>query len=70
MLGDRTSRAARTGQCELSVSTLPWLADHVVNGVVIMPGAAYLDAALSAAASQDRASDRSALETGPVRRAR
>ena len=35
---------------ELSTTRLPWLPDHVVDGMVVLPGAAYLDAAFSAAA--------------------
>ncbi|MEC3956828.1 SDR family NAD(P)-dependent oxidoreductase [Nocardia sp. CDC153] len=35
---------------QLSVAALPWLDDHVVGGARILPGAAYLDAALSAVA--------------------
>nr|WP_296778300.1 type I polyketide synthase [Rhodococcus sp. (in: high G+C Gram-positive bacteria)] len=50
MLGDRTSAAASEWQAELAVSQLPWLQDHVVDGLVLLPGTAYLDAALSAAA--------------------
>ncbi|MGA9874120.1 MAG: SDR family NAD(P)-dependent oxidoreductase, partial [Rhodococcus sp. (in: high G+C Gram-positive bacteria)] len=50
MLGDRTSAAAPEWEVELAVAQLPWLRDHVVDGLVLLPGAAYLDAALSAAA--------------------
>ncbi|WBP85580.1 SDR family NAD(P)-dependent oxidoreductase [Kitasatospora cathayae] len=32
----------------LSVRTHPWLADHVVNGTVILPGTAFVDVALHA----------------------
>ncbi|WP_405097233.1 type I polyketide synthase [Micromonospora sp. NBC_01412] len=34
----------------LSVRTNPWLADHAVAGVVLLPGAAFVDVALRAAA--------------------
>lgn len=50
MLGDRTAAAASEWTVELAVSQLPWLRDHVVDGLVLLPGTAYLDAALSAAA--------------------
>lgn len=50
MLGQRTAASAPEWEIELSVATLPWLPDHVVDGSVVLPGAAYLDAALSAAA--------------------
>ncbi|MFE3055044.1 SDR family NAD(P)-dependent oxidoreductase [Nocardia sp. NPDC059239] len=51
MLGDPTLEDPTTAwRIQLSVGDLPWLADHVVGGSRILPGAAYLDAALSAAA--------------------
>ncbi|MFQ6328930.1 type I polyketide synthase [Nocardia sp. CWNU-33] len=49
LLGDPTSAVSSEWEVQLSVSRLPWLADHVVDGYVVLPGAAYLDAALSAA---------------------
>ncbi|MBF6468391.1 SDR family NAD(P)-dependent oxidoreductase [Nocardia beijingensis] len=49
LLGDRTAAANSEWEVQLSVSRLPWLRDHVVDGHVVLPGAAYLDAALSAA---------------------
>lgn len=52
MLGDRTGAAASEWRVELAVSQLPWLQDHVVDGLVLLPGTAYLDAALSAAAAR------------------
>lgn len=52
LLGARTSSAVDEWQFELSVERLPWLNDHVVDGVVVLPGAAYLDAALSAAVAR------------------
>ena len=52
MLGDRTGSAASEWHAELSISQLPWLHDHVVDGLVLLPGTAYLDAALSAAAAR------------------
>ncbi|MRH87970.1 SDR family NAD(P)-dependent oxidoreductase [Nocardia sp. SYP-A9097] len=50
MLGQRTESAKAEWTAALAVSTLPWLPDHVVENLVVLPGAAYLDAALSAAA--------------------
>ncbi|MEU5758477.1 SDR family NAD(P)-dependent oxidoreductase [Nocardia sp. NPDC047648] len=50
MLGLRTAASAPEWEVELSVAALPWLPDHVVDGSVVLPGAAYLDAALSAVA--------------------
>ncbi|MTE15996.1 SDR family NAD(P)-dependent oxidoreductase [Nocardia aurantiaca] len=51
MLGDPVLEDPTTAwRIQLSVGDLPWLADHVVGGSRILPGAAYLDAALSAAA--------------------
>ncbi|MEE6177835.1 SDR family NAD(P)-dependent oxidoreductase [Mycobacterium sp. 050134] len=52
LLGARTASAVDEWQFELSVERLPWLNDHVVDGVVVLPGAAYLDAALSAATAR------------------
>ncbi|MEV4236133.1 SDR family NAD(P)-dependent oxidoreductase [Nocardia sp. NPDC049737] len=50
MLGDRTASVATEWEVQLSVSNLPWLRDHVVAGAVVLPGAAYLDTAMSAIA--------------------
>ncbi|WP_235009963.1 type I polyketide synthase [Mycobacterium sp. 3519A] len=57
LLGARTTAAVDEWQFELSVERLPWLNDHVVDGVVVLPGAAYLDAALSAAAARTGRTD-------------
>ncbi|MEV4583194.1 SDR family NAD(P)-dependent oxidoreductase, partial [Nonomuraea jabiensis] len=37
----------------LSLATLPWLADHAVNGTVILPGTGFLEIALRAAAETE-----------------
>ncbi|WP_220448324.1 type I polyketide synthase, partial [Nonomuraea diastatica] len=37
----------------LSLAALPWLADHVVNGTVILPGTGFLEIALRAAAETE-----------------
>ncbi|WP_204810122.1 type I polyketide synthase [Mycobacterium riyadhense] len=50
LLGTRSVRHPMAWSTELSVTRLPWLPDHVVDGMVVVPGAAYLDAFLSAAA--------------------
>lgn len=50
MLGDRHPDDTTTWRLNLSIAAQPWLADHVVGGTTLMPGAGYLDAALSAAA--------------------
>ena len=50
LLGERTGANAPEWEVELSAAQLPWLPDHVVDGRVLLPGAGYLDAALSAAA--------------------
>ncbi|MEW1741412.1 polyketide synthase dehydratase domain-containing protein, partial [Nocardia beijingensis] len=49
LLGEPTTAAGSEWEVQLSVARLPWLRDHVVSGHVVLPGAAYLDAALSAA---------------------
>ena len=49
MLGDPDLHARFAWELHLNRQTLPWLADHVVDGLCVLPGAAYLDAALSAA---------------------
>ncbi|MBF6181646.1 type I polyketide synthase [Nocardia otitidiscaviarum] len=51
MLGDPDLDNSTTSwRLQLSVGAMPWLADHVVGEARILPGAAYLDAALSAVA--------------------
>ncbi|MEV0077278.1 SDR family NAD(P)-dependent oxidoreductase [Nocardia neocaledoniensis] len=52
MLGDRLPEDPATWRLHLAIPAQPWLADHVVGGRTILPGAAYLDAALSAAAAR------------------
>jgi acyl transferase domain-containing protein/NADP-dependent 3-hydroxy acid dehydrogenase YdfG/aryl carrier-like protein len=52
LLGARTEAGIDEWQFELSIERLPWLHDHVVDGVTVLPGAAYLDTALSAAAAR------------------
>jgi acyl transferase domain-containing protein/threonine dehydrogenase-like Zn-dependent dehydrogenase/acyl carrier protein len=50
MLGSKLSGTAPEWEVELSAAALPWLPDHVVDGLTVLPGAAYIDAALAAAA--------------------
>ncbi|WP_460699021.1 type I polyketide synthase [Nocardia thraciensis] len=52
MLGDPDVEGRPDWLLQVGTELLPWLADHVVNGIRIMPGAAYLDAALSATATR------------------
>ncbi|WP_288049652.1 type I polyketide synthase [Nocardia sp.] len=52
MLGDPDVEGRPDWLLQVGTQLLPWLADHVVNGIKIMPGAAYLDAALSATAKR------------------
>ncbi|MEV6275313.1 SDR family NAD(P)-dependent oxidoreductase [Nocardia sp. NPDC051832] len=49
MLGDPDLEQPRRWTVEIATGTLPWIEDHVVDGARVLPGAAYLDAALSAA---------------------
>lgn len=62
LLGERTDARAAEWEVQLSVNRLPWLHDHVIDGHVVLPGAAYLDAALSAAAERS-GRDNLALES-------
>ncbi|EFV14150.1 type I polyketide synthase [Segniliparus rugosus] len=48
LLGDRIGELPPTWGLTLAPANLPWLPDHVVAGTVVLPGTAYLDAALSA----------------------
>jgi NADPH:quinone reductase-like Zn-dependent oxidoreductase/NAD(P)-dependent dehydrogenase (short-subunit alcohol dehydrogenase family) len=48
LLGDRGATPQPSWQVELTDGLVPYLKDHVVQGAVVLPGAAYVDAALSA----------------------
>jgi acyl transferase domain-containing protein/NADPH:quinone reductase-like Zn-dependent oxidoreductase/acyl carrier protein len=48
--GDPFDTGQPEWRTELSAARLPWLRDHVVSGLVVLPGTAYVDAALAAAA--------------------
>ena len=52
MLGDPDLTSGSAWELDVSAESLPWLADHVVDGSCVLPGAAYLDAALSAASKR------------------
>lgn len=52
MLGDPDPESRPGWLLQVASEMLPWLADHVVAGSRILPGAAYIDAALSAASSR------------------
>lgn len=47
--GDLIDAGQPEWRTELATAQLLWLRDHVVAGMVVLPGAAYLDAALAAA---------------------
>lgn len=48
--GDPFDAGQPEWRTELASARLPWLRDHVVADMVLLPGAAYVDAALAAAA--------------------
>jgi acyl transferase domain-containing protein/NADPH:quinone reductase-like Zn-dependent oxidoreductase len=48
--GDQIDCGQPEWRTELATARLPWLRDHVVADAVLLPGAAYVDAALAAAA--------------------
>ena len=48
--GDPVDAGQAEWRTELAAAQLPWLQDHVVTGLVVLPGTAYVDAALGAAA--------------------
>ena len=49
LLGFRQAGAARSWLNHLDADILPWLADHAVEGVPVLPGAAVVEMALAAA---------------------
>ena len=67
MLGDPDFNDPFSWELQVSGQTLPWLADHVVEGRCMLPGAAYLDAALSATSLHTRG--RGSSRRHPVPRA-
>ncbi|HTQ19874.1 SDR family NAD(P)-dependent oxidoreductase, partial [Mycobacterium sp.] len=52
--GDPVDAGQPEWRTELATARLPWLRDHVVAGLVVLPGTAYVDAALAAAAQLTR----------------
>ena len=48
--GDPIEPGQTEWRTELAAARLPWLRDHAVEDMVVLPGAAYIDAALAAAA--------------------
>ncbi|MGW0315137.1 SDR family NAD(P)-dependent oxidoreductase [Streptomyces flavidovirens] len=48
LLGRRAAVAEPAWHQQLSIARLPWLSDHQVDGSVVMPATAYLEAALAA----------------------
>ena len=50
LLGRRLQTARAVWELDLNKHNLPWLDDHRIRGAVICPGAAYIEAALAAAA--------------------
>lgn len=52
--GDSVDAGQPEWRTELATARLPWLRDHVVAGLVVLPGTAYVDAALAAAAQLTR----------------
>lgn len=52
LLGWRESEAAERWQSEISLTATPWLADHGLDGAVVLPAAAMIDIALAAAAAR------------------
>ncbi|HPY41607.1 MAG TPA: polyketide synthase dehydratase domain-containing protein, partial [Thiolinea sp.] len=50
LLGYRLKEAEEIWENQLSIAKLPYLADHIVDGVVIVPAAAYVEMALAASA--------------------
>ena len=46
-----------TWEVEINRQLLPWLSDHVVDGSVVLPGAAYVDAAMAMAIDQNESTN-------------
>ncbi|TDD72506.1 type I polyketide synthase [Actinomadura rubrisoli] len=49
--GVRLPDGTRLWQSDVGISALPWLADHQVNGVPVLPGAAFAEICLAATSS-------------------
>jgi acyl transferase domain-containing protein/acyl carrier protein len=57
LLGQQVGGVHPTWEVELSTATLPFLADHQVQGSIVVPGAVYVEIALAAAEATYGASD-------------
>ncbi|HEX2151044.1 MAG TPA: type I polyketide synthase, partial [Stellaceae bacterium] len=64
LLGFRQNGAVRSWLNHLDPEILPWLADHAVEGVPVLPGAAIVEMALAAA--QLRRPDAAAIEVRDI----
>ena len=53
LLGFRDPRSCDTWMSHLSTAVEPWLADHVVDGVPVLPATAMIDMALAAARARN-----------------
>ena len=67
LLGFRQAGAVRSWLNHLDADILPWLADHAVEGVPVLPGAAVVEMALAAA--RLRRPDAAAIEVSRCRAA-
>ncbi|MGV9879934.1 SDR family NAD(P)-dependent oxidoreductase [Streptomyces sp. NPDC003006] len=54
LLGARMAVAEPTWSGPLVTTRLPWLADHTVGGAIVVPAAAYVEAAFAAAREHDQ----------------
>ncbi|CAI3956595.1 type I polyketide synthase [Commensalibacter papalotli (ex Botero et al. 2024)] len=48
VLGDVDWSASRGWLSELNINFMPWLVDHKIEGMMVLPGAAYVEAAIAA----------------------
>ena len=49
MCACRRNRSATSGKGEVGTAAQPWLGDHQIHNVAVLPGAAYCEMALAAA---------------------
>ncbi|WP_343575864.1 type I polyketide synthase [Mycobacterium sp.] len=57
LLGQQVGGVHPTWEVELSTATMPFLADHQVQGSIVVPGAAYIEMALAVAEASYGSSD-------------
>jgi acyl transferase domain-containing protein/acyl carrier protein len=62
LLGVPLSLPVSTWECELSANVAPYLADHVIEGLPVLPATAYVEAGLALHALIDGGGGRSTLE--------